>query len=269
MASPHIGKSRVLLASPATTSHGAGGHLHIRESGWISPIDSSALQDSQRIVQTDKDFQRIAQAQGSEEGDAIKSDPGDLQHGLKYYTARRHERTRNLQNRLSNHARQRSGVLHDKAGNPPASTRSKPVNRPFDGWVDRVKSPRTRRPFYSDAELDVAQTLVGMRNTRSGAQGPEDRHAFGIGDSAIPLDERAPGQDLPDRGPSVVDACPRRDEGIHLESCIFGGTLVHQPPSEARRPPSTQRIRSSSCFSSPDLPPLPGKMFPDLEELDI
>ena len=106
-----------------------------------------------------------------------------------------------------------------------------------------------------------------MRNTPSSAQGPEDRHAFNVGEFATAMRERASEQILPDQGASVVDACPRRDEGIHLDSCVLGGSLVRQPPSEARRPPSTQRIRSSSCFSSPDLPPLLGKMFPDLDEL--
>lgn len=166
-------------------------------------------------------------------------------------------------------ARHQTDVLPGKMEKPPANRRPKPGNPRIDAWFDRVLASRIRIPFYSDDEIEAAETLAGMRNTLSGARRPKDDRVFTIEPSAIPVEERASGRDVPDRGSPVVDACPRRHEGIHLDSCIFGGPLVSQPKEEARRPPSTKRIRSSSCFSSPDLPPLTGRMFADLDELPL
>ena len=152
-------------------------------------------------------------------------------------------------------------------GNLPATPRLKLVKQGLDAWVERVKSPRTRVPFHSDREVEAAEALIELSKASNGSRRPEDPPTSNIGQPAIPVEENASRQKLPDQGSPVIDTCPGRDAGFHLESCIFGGRLEGQPPGESRRPPSTQRIRSSSCFSSPDLPPLPGKMFPDLDEL--
>ena len=269
MASSYTSKSWVPLTSHATTLHEAGGHRNIRASDRTAPINTRAVQDSQRDAQAEKCFQRIVQVQGSEAGDAVQSEPGDLQDELKHDEARRRERARSRQIRLSPIARHQIDVLPGKREKPSATQRPKPRSQRIDAWFDRVLASRIRIPFYSDDEIEAAETLAGMRNTLSGARRPKDDQVFTFGGSAIPAVERDPEQNLPEPGPPIIDCCPGKDAGFHLESCVLGGSLVSQRTEDARRPNSRPRIRSSSCLSSPDLPALPGKMFPDLDELDV